>query len=152
MLRLQFGLSVRSNIAGGAAYPDWPAIDVKFDTTMGRDPTYSAIRQHHLEFRLVSAFARDRRPHRLSEAFAIVRVHSAEWHRVSSRSDGANPNNSRHLSLAQISFRARSRIQMPKLAASTAKLIRSSFSRKPASLACKSPTSCDAPRTSRPNS
>ena len=70
----------------------------------------------------------------------------------SSRSDGANPNSFRHLSLAQISFRARSRIQMPKLAASTAKLIRSSFSRNPASLACNSPTSCDARRTSRPNS
>jgi hypothetical protein len=59
-LRLQLGLSVRSNIAGGAAYPDRLAIGVKFDTTMGRDPAYSAIRQHHPEFRLVSTFARDR--------------------------------------------------------------------------------------------
>jgi hypothetical protein len=73
-LRLQLGLFVRSNIAGGAAYPDWLASGVKFDTAVGSDPAYSAIRQHHPEFRLVSTFASDRRPHGLPEAFAIVRV------------------------------------------------------------------------------
>ena len=73
-LCVQFGLFVRSDIAGGAAYPDWLAFGVKFDTAMGRDPAYSAIRQHHPEFRLVSTFARDRYPKNLSEAFAIVGV------------------------------------------------------------------------------
>jgi len=40
VLRLQLGLSVRGDIAGGATYPDWLVAGIKFNTAVGRDPAH----------------------------------------------------------------------------------------------------------------
>ena len=77
-LRLLFGLFVRGDIAGGAAYPDWLAIGVRFDLAMGRDPAQPAIRQRQPEFRLVATSARERLRQNLLERLAIVGVQSLQ--------------------------------------------------------------------------
>jgi hypothetical protein len=75
VLRLQLGLSVRGDIAGGATYPDWLVAGIKFNTAVGRDPAHPAIRQHYPKFRLIAAASRERLRKNPLERFAIVGVH-----------------------------------------------------------------------------
>jgi len=131
---LSFLLSFLSprNVTRYAANQNWPSGTVELEVGERADPAHLAARQYDSIFSFIIAAA----PQPLSSAFqteriAIVGVDLAgRTSPNSSRSAFAKPNNPRHLSLAQISFRARSESKYRNRLPQPPALIRSSLSRK----------------------
>jgi len=141
---LGFRLSLLSprNVIRYAAKENWFLRTVELDAAARTDPAHPTAREYYSIFGVITAV-----PLAAFSSTERNASRSSKWIRCkilpsSSRSVSVKPNNPRHLSVAQISFRARSRIQIPKSAPSTASLIRSSISRKPASLSRNLRASC----------